>query len=52
MMKYFRKQQPEIELYNHATDPNETKNIASENPDIVEKLLPVLEVGNTGLYDK
>ncbi|MCF6357524.1 MAG: sulfatase, partial [Draconibacterium sp.] len=52
MMKYFRKQEPEIELYNHNTDPNETKNIAAENPEVVNKLLPVLELGNTGLYEK
>ena len=52
LMKYYRKQQPEIELYNHNEDPNETKNIATENPEIVKELLPVLEVGNTGLYDK
>lgn len=52
MMKYFRKEQPEIELYNHKTDPNETKNIAAENPEVVNKLLPVLELGNTGLYEK
>ena len=52
IMKYYRKQQPEIELYNHKPDPNETKNVAAENPDIVNKLLPVLELGNTGLYEK
>jgi arylsulfatase A-like enzyme len=52
MMKYFRKEQPEIELYDHKTDPVETKNIAAENAEIVEKLLPVLEQGNTGLYSK
>jgi len=52
MMKYFRKQQPEIELYNHTTDPNETKNVAAENPEIVKELLSVLELGNTGLYEK
>lgn len=52
IMKYYRKQQPEIELYNHKTDPNETINIAAENPEIVKELLPVLELGNTGLYEK
>ena len=52
MMKYYRKQQPEIELYNHITDPNETKNVAAENPEIIKKLLPVLELGNTGLYER
>jgi len=52
MMKYFRKEEPEIELYNHTTDPNETKNVAAENPEIVKELLSVLELGNTGLYEK
>ncbi len=52
LMKYYRKQPPEIELYNHKTDPNETKNIAAENRDVVNELLPVLELGNTGLYEK
>jgi hypothetical protein len=27
------------QLYNLANDPNETKNIASENPEIVERLI-------------
>jgi len=44
--------EPAIELYDHQTDPNETKNIAAEHPDIVENLMPVLEKGNTGLYGK
>jgi len=48
--KYFRSQEPTIELYDHQTDPNETKNIAAENPEIIEQLLPLWEKGNTGLY--
>jgi arylsulfatase A-like enzyme len=52
LTKYFRKAEPTIELYDHQTDPNETKNIAAENPDVVQNLLPVLEKGNTGLYGK
>ncbi len=51
LTKYFRSQEPLIELYDHKTDPNETINIASENPDIVEQLLPIWEKGNTGLYN-
>ena len=27
-----------VELFDHETDPNETKNIATENPDLVDKL--------------
>ena len=48
--KYFRDEEPVIELYDHLSDPNENKNIAKENPALVEKLMPVLEKGNTGLY--
>jgi hypothetical protein len=32
------------------SDPNETKNIATEKPEIVESLMPLLEKGDTGLY--
>lgn len=49
--KYFRSDQPEIELYDHENDPNETKNIAADNIEIVTRLLPLLEKGNTGLYN-
>ncbi len=52
LTRYFRKAEPAIELFDHQTDPNETRNIAAEDPDIVEKLMPVLEKGNTGLYGK
>jgi arylsulfatase A-like enzyme len=51
MTKYFREQQPVIELYDHNNDPNETKNVADENPDIIENLMPLWEKGNTGLFD-
>lgn len=50
--RYYRKEIPEFELYDHAKDPNETINIASKNPNIVNELLPVLEKGNTGLFSK
>ncbi len=52
LMKYFRKEEPAIELYDHKNDPNETINIAAKNPEIVNKLLPILELGNNGLYEK
>jgi arylsulfatase A-like enzyme len=51
LTRYFRKQEPVIELYDHQTDPYESKNIAAENPEIVEQLMPLLEKGNTGLYN-
>ena len=47
LMKYFRNEKPAIELYNHKNDSNETKNIAQEKPEIVQSLIPVLELGNS-----
>jgi arylsulfatase A-like enzyme len=52
LTKYFRDAEPTVELYDHQTDPNETKNIAGEKPEIVESLMPIMEKGNTGLYSK
>lgn len=48
--KYARDTEYAIELYDHQTDPNENENIASQNPELVNKLLKELEKGNTGLY--
>lgn len=50
LTKYFRKQHPVIELYDHQADPNESKNIAAEKPEIVEQLMPIWDEGNTGLF--
>lgn len=47
IMRYFKKGCNEIELYDHVKDPNETKNIADEKPEVLQDLLPVLELGNT-----
>jgi len=51
LTKYLRNEQPAIELYDHETDPNETKNIAAGKPQIVEQLMPLWKKGNTGLYE-
>lgn len=52
LTKYFREEQPVIELYDHVKDPNETKNIAAESQEIVNSVMPLWEKGNTGLYQK
>lgn len=52
LTRYFRKAEPAIELFDHQADPNETRNIADDHPDIIETLMPVWEKGNTGLYRK
>ncbi|WP_085496608.1 sulfatase [Arenibacter troitsensis] len=51
LTKYFREEEPTVELYDHVSDPYETKNIAQINQDIVQSLMPLLEKGNTGLYE-
>lgn len=50
--KYFRKEEPAVELYDHGTDPWENNNIAGDHPDIVKKMMPLWAKGNTGLYAK
>ena len=50
--KYFRDNEPTIELYDHDTDPYENNNIAAAHPDIVKRLMKVWDKGNTGVYDK
>ncbi len=51
LTKYFRDEMPVIELYDYLEDPFETKNLASDKPEIVKKLMPLLEKGNTGLFN-
>jgi arylsulfatase A-like enzyme len=51
LTKYFRAEEPTIELYDHQEDPYESINIAENEPGIVEELMPILEKGNTGLYE-
>ena len=50
LTKYFRNEEPVIELYDHNNDPNENNNIAEKYPKLVDSLMPILEKGNTGLY--
>lgn len=52
LTKYFREEEPTLELYDHHNDPYETKNIAMQRPEVLERLLPLLDSGNTGLYDQ
>ncbi|MEA1877046.1 MAG: sulfatase [Bacteroidota bacterium] len=50
LTKYFRKQQPVIELYDHFNDPYESQNVAAEKPALVDSLMGIWELGNTGIY--
>jgi arylsulfatase A-like enzyme len=51
LTKHYREELPMIELFDQVNDPYETKNIAEANPEIVAELLPILEKGNTGLFE-
>ncbi|WP_273566121.1 sulfatase [Maribacter halichondriae] len=48
--KYFRDEEPILELYDHTKDLLETENVASKNEDLIEELLPMLQNGNSKLY--
>lgn len=50
LTRYFRNEEPKVELYDHKNDPDEKQNIAREQPHIIRRLMPVLNKGNTGLY--
>ncbi len=49
--RYFRKEEPVNELYDHRSDPYENNNIATARPEIIKKIIPLWRKGNTGLYD-
>lgn len=51
LTRYYREEEPTLELYDHVQNPEESKNIAQDQPDVVRELMPILEQGNTGLYD-
>jgi arylsulfatase A-like enzyme len=50
--RYFRKEEPVDELYDHRSDPFENKNIAGTHADVIEQMMPLWSRGNTGLYNK
>lgn len=52
LTKYFREDKPTIELYDHTDKSTEQKNIALEHPEILEQLMPLFKIGDTGLYNK
>ncbi|MFI3320953.1 MAG: sulfatase [Rikenellaceae bacterium] len=49
---YYRDAKPNIELFKYNGMDYERENIAAENSEIVDKLMPLLEKGNTHIYDK
>jgi hypothetical protein len=43
---------PEFELYHHETDPLDQKNVASEHPEIVERMAQQLEAWHKWALEK
>jgi arylsulfatase A-like enzyme len=52
LTRYFREQEPTVELYDYQTDLYDRKNIAEEQSEVVEELMDVWEKGNWGFYEK
>ena len=42
LTKFFREEEPMIELYDHLNDPDENINIAADNKKIIQSLMPLL----------
>jgi hypothetical protein len=52
LTKYFRNEQPVIELFDHSADDLENTNVAAKHPDAVRELLLLLEEKDFGIYQK
>ena len=50
LTKFFREEEPTIELYDHLLDPEENINIAFDLQKIVDSLMPVLEQATPEFY--
>ena len=50
LTRYFREQEPTVELYDHQIDPYEKKNIAAEQPEVVDGLMESWKKGDSGFY--
>lgn len=50
LTRYFREAEPTVELYDHQSDPYETKNIAAEESQTVDRLMDTWEKGDTGIF--
>ena len=50
LTKFYRNEKPNLELYDHSTDPEENQNIAEQNEEIVKSLLPLLDEVTPNFY--
>jgi hypothetical protein len=52
LTKFYREEEPKIELYDHLVDPEENRNIAADHPKLVDSLVLVLEEKLPEFYSK
>lgn len=52
LTRYFREAEPAVELFDYQTDPSEKKNVAEEQPEVIEQIMPAWQKGNTGLFEE
>lgn len=50
LTKYYRDDQPVIELYDHQTDGAENRNVAAQHPDVVKELSVLLKKKDFDIY--
>lgn len=50
LTRYFRSEEPVVELYDHRKDPHENHNVAASRPKKTRRLMKFLGKGNTGLF--
>ena len=51
LTQFYRAESPQIELYDHTSDPSENNNIALSHKKIVDSLIPVLKQKTPQFYD-
>ncbi|NND05868.1 MAG: sulfatase [Saprospiraceae bacterium] len=52
LTKYYRDEEPKVELYDHVSQQYERANIAPSNAKIVESLTSAFDTGRTGIYEQ
>jgi iduronate 2-sulfatase len=50
LTKFYRKEKPRLELYDHKTDPEENHNIAEYNKELIKSLMPLLDEATPKFY--
>ena len=52
LTKYYRDEEPKVELYDHVSHRFERENIAAKSTKIVKSLTPAFDTGRTGIFEE